>query len=144
MIQDIAPSILNNSYKICKPDDKSRYFVFDGDMLLADTSLVSGDIAFPGNADISISGNAVYLFSVDDISYFLLMDQICSETEQFRYVPFKELRSLELSRNNGLFTAFTAYHLWCWYRSSRFCGKCGHSTIHSSRERAILPSLSAY
>ncbi len=138
MIQDIAPSILNNSYRICQPDDKSRYFIFDGDMLLADTSLECGDIVFPGNKDISISRNAVYLFSVDDTSYFLLTDQKYSETGQFRYIHFKELRSLGLTRNNGLFAAFTAYHLWCWYRSSRFCGKCGHSTVHSSRERAMV------
>lgn len=138
MIQDISPSKFNNSYKVCQPDSSSRFFIFSEDKLLADTSLENGDIIFPGNNDIPSADNAVYLFSIDDISYFLISDHKCSENGNFRFVPFKELRQLKISRNNSLFAAFTAYHLWCWYRSSRFCGKCGHTTVHSSRERAMV------
>ena len=36
------------------------------------------------------------------------------------------------------YALFTAYHLAVWYRDSRYCGRCGKKTIHSSTERAMV------
>lgn len=31
----------------------------------------------------------------------------------------------------------TAWHLYCWYRDSRFCGRCGTATVHDGKERMM-------
>ena len=36
-----------------------------------------------------------------------------------------------------LFGAFTAWHLYIWYRNNRFCGCCGSRTVHDTAERML-------
>ena len=36
------------------------------------------------------------------------------------------------------FAALTALQLSSWYRDNRFCGTCGHTTVLSDKERAIV------
>lgn len=36
------------------------------------------------------------------------------------------------------FAGFTAYQLFQWYRSNKFCGFCGCRTEHSKTERALV------
>jgi DNA-directed RNA polymerase subunit RPC12/RpoP len=36
------------------------------------------------------------------------------------------------------FAGTTAYHLYVWYDLNRYCGRCGHPTVLSEKERALI------
>ena len=38
---------------------------------------------------------------------------------------------------NVCFAMMTAWHLFDWYRSNRFCGRCGEKTVHDAKERMM-------
>ena len=43
----------------------------------------------------------------------------------------------QLTSKNIAFGIMTAWHLFDWYRSNRFCGRCGTKTVHDSKERMM-------
>ena len=47
------------------------------------------------------------------------------------------MRQAAYGPQHRLFAAITAYQLSNWYRDNRFCGTCGHPTVHSETERAL-------
>ncbi len=59
-----------------------------------------------------------------------------SSPAPFTRFSLQELRALKLRENTEIFAAYTAYHLWNWYRTSRFCGACGSPTAYDHTERA--------
>ena len=136
MIQDIYPSSLDNSFKVCQPKGSDSFLAFDGSgRLLASTG---GDLRFP-DGDMLGMPDAVYLFSVDDRAYFLVQQEI-QTPDGYGYYTIRELRDrfggIDSCRTE-LFAAFTAYHLWRWYSDTRFCGRCGGRMSHSENERAM-------
>ncbi len=82
---------------------------------------------------------AIYLFSVDEKRYFLLLsDKDLPESarkEGFSYRTIREIR--DSFSGKDAFIAFTAYHLWKWYSDNRFCGKCGCRLGPDHVERAL-------
>ena len=132
MIQDIAPSRLDNGFRNCTPKEGDAVLIFDSNgSVLAD----AGDtLKF---TDISAaSGNDIrYLFSVDDRNYFLSMEQPQSIPDGYEYMTVRQLR--DACSGKELFAAFTAYHLWKWYDASRYCGCCGSPLAPDEKERAM-------
>ena len=43
----------------------------------------------------------------------------------------------ELESKDACFGAMTAWHLYNWYRSNRFCGRCATPTVHDNKERMV-------
>ena len=78
-----------------------------------------------------------YLFSVDDDNYFLLNEAPEEIPEDYEFNTVRELRNLQIGPKYRTFAAITGLHLYNWYRTNRFCGCCGHKTVHSSTERAL-------
>ena len=71
MIQDIAPSKLHNEYHKCCPEAGDTLFVFDAEGNIY--ARVGDDAtAFP-KYDGSSKDECIYLFSVDEKKFFLLM-----------------------------------------------------------------------
>ncbi len=52
-----------------------------------------------------------------------------------RYIKVSELRYL--LGHECCFAAYTAYHLFCWYQNSQFCGRCGSRTKPDAAERMM-------
>ena len=50
------------------------------------------------------------------------------------YQPIRAFHSMPFSQG-AMVTS--AWHLWSWYRSNRFCGECGAPTEHFPEERAL-------
>ena len=48
------------------------------------------------------------------------------------------MRELGLSSNTGIFAAYSAFHLYKWYRANRFSGCCGEKTEPDTVERALV------
>ena len=53
----------------------------------------------------------------------------------FAYVHARSLR--QLISKDVCYAAMTAWHIYNWYRSSRFCGRCGTPTVHDEKERMV-------
>lgn len=136
MLQDIAPHRFDNSYSPeKKPEKGDTALHFRAGAVLCDTD---SEQLFPVYSDYDHPENTVYLFSVDERRFFLILDDDASAEENYTYVDVKKLRwSKEISGVN-VFTAFTALHLWDWYTNNRCCGHCGGKTIPDYSERALL------
>lgn len=133
MIQDIAPSRLDNSYKTyeIKDGNIALFFDRDGKMLVKSEG---GKLSFTKGSDAD-GCDTVYLFSIDDTRYFLITDRADFTKDGFEYKTIRELRSL--GSGAEVYAAFTAYHLWRWYADNRFCGRCGHKLVFDQKERAM-------
>ena len=91
-----------------------------------------------------------YVFTLQEKKYFLWMGQAgapagdtcgceadnsnCSSTE-FAYESAMKLR--QLPSKNVCFAIMTAWHLFNWYRTNRFCGNCSAPTVHDAKERMM-------
>lgn len=136
MLQDIAPHIFDNSFSPeYKPEKGDAALHFRAGAVLCDTS--SAEL-YPQYGDFDAPELAVYLFSVDERRYFLILDENATAEENFSYVDVKKLRWSDKISGENVFIAFTALHLWDWYTNNRCCGHCGGRTIPDYSERALL------
>ena len=134
MIQDISPSKLNNRYEPRPPRDGDRLFVFDERGCISARNNGDGSLDFPVFSGADDAG-MIYLFEIDNTRYYLAPDGSARLQADFVPYPIRELRDRFAGKE--LFAAFTAYHLWKWYRDNRYCGVCGSSTEPDDTERAL-------
>lgn len=141
MIQDIAPKKFDNQYKETEIRPTDFVFCFTGFNRANSTVLIKHEadtIVFPYVKDFPEWENKKetfrYLFSIDNTQFFLLMkEESENNPEGFDY---ESTRVLRLSEPIDMcFAGMTAFHLYVWYRESKFCGVCGHETVHDSRFR---------
>lgn len=157
MIQDIYPHQFHNAYapdREAKPADPVFFYRRDRLLLLKE-----GDSwRLPTVSEFPEESLLVYLFSVDDRSYFLYMgsqddgsfdeDLVYGGKEQEDVPGWENSKAdflrLHFLREEGsiekwqYFTAITAFHLHQWYSNNKFCGRCGHETVQKSDERALV------
>lgn len=74
-----------------------------------------------------------FLFKMNDTCYYLYDAPL--EIDGFTYENISYVRSMK--RMSDAFAAMTAYHLFVWYDSHRFCGKCGQPMRPMANERAL-------
>ncbi len=134
MIQDIAPHTLGNQYRNISPRDEDCVFCFHDETILLHTE---GDrISFPVLSRLNVSQDRlIYLFSLDSKPLFLCLEP--AEADGFERIRFSEIRRQNLQPEETVYAVFTAYHLAVWYTTSRYCGRCGHETVHDETERAM-------
>ena len=83
-----------------------------------------------------------YLFSIDNYKYFLASSKDCDPEnaaimiDGYHYEDVRIFRSA-LSRHTA-FAGITAHHLFGWYQSNRFCGRCGQKMVPDHRERMLF------
>ena len=77
-----------------------------------------------------------YVFTLQEKKYFLWMGKAGEANDsKYAYEPAMMLR--QRKSKNICFGVMTAWHLYNWYRSNLFCGKCGSKTVHDSKERMM-------
>ena len=137
MLQDIYPQRLNNQYDCVKPTADSRVFFFkDRTVLLSFKD--DGVISVPTYDEISQGAESlkieyIYLFRVDKTNYFLAMTHCRLSMSGYEYKNVTILRSI--ISQEICFAGATAFHLFNWYRSNRFCGSCGKPLTPDTKER---------
>ena len=91
------------------------------------------------NTEKAAEKEYTYLFTVDDRPTFLLRSELAEDEipEGFAFMDIRTMRQAAYGPQHRLFAAITAYQLSNWYRDNRFCGTCGHPTVHSETERAV-------
>ena len=120
MIQDILPDVLNNHFEPLQPEAGDRVMLFREDRLLTRYDGERHELSFPVWTDFRGDETAVYLFSVSGTRYYLVMDA-GKLPEGYELFTLRELRAKEQHSNLGVMVAFTAWHLYQWYRTSRYC-----------------------
>ena len=159
MIQDIAPHRLDNHFRPGQnPEKEDTVFHFSGEKVLcrveedgihfphfgeltkenghpsgkSPRSVLSLSAASPGREAIP------YLFDLDGTHYFLSLREAVPIPDGFGYTAIRSLRRRRAPQRHLIFAAVTARHLNDWYRSARFCGRCGQRMVHSETERAMV------
>ncbi|PWM23534.1 MAG: NAD(+) diphosphatase [Oscillospiraceae bacterium] len=140
MIQDIAPHQFANEYRPCPPQPESVLLFFRGkEVLLLERGKGwefprFGDLA-PQNP--SLYERYLYLFSVDDERFYLAPDDLRFEGLEGARLENREIFRT-LSPRHLAFAGITGFQLYGWYRSHRFCGRCGHPTEQDHKERMLF------
>lgn len=131
------PDVLNNHFEPLQPEGGDRVILFREDRLLTRYDEAAEAFTFPSWADFRGDETVVYLFSVSGVHYFLVFESEALP-EGYELLTLREMRGKPQRSNTAVMAAFTAWHLYQWYRTSRFCGACGTPTEFDSAERAMV------
>ncbi|MCR4763874.1 MAG: NAD(+) diphosphatase [Lachnospiraceae bacterium] len=157
MLQDIAPCQLHNEYTPDAPQPDDLVFVFSEkggkallrvfdetgrliDRPISDDYPAAPKLVFPRVLDYTRHAPERlpmlrFLFRIDETAVFLDIGEGAPVLAGFTWLSTRLFR-------RGLpkaysFAGATAWHLRCWYLSSRFCGKCGSACVPDKKERAM-------
>lgn len=138
MIQDIKPNIFYNEFNNRSIDYNSRIVIFkDDEVLIKHSDDDYKKIIYPLYGDFNFKKeNLVYLFRIDDISYFMSKDDYDLQDKGFKYESMFIFRT-SLPKFDA-FAGFIAHQLCCWYKDNKFCGRCSAELKHSDYERALV------
>jgi len=138
MIQDIYPHRFSNLYLAnLAPKETDYIFHFQGNTILLKTN--GDELALPQKKDfqeISEETDFVFLFSLDEVPCFLVLDELNIDESQLAYTDISFFRTTT-QREIG-WVSLVGLHLRNWYRQNRFCGNCGTSNQHKTDERAVV------
>ncbi|HBT79464.1 MAG TPA: NAD(+) diphosphatase [Selenomonas sp.] len=141
MIQDIAPLRLDNHWQpgqVVRED--SVVFHFRDEQVLVRAQGVAAEPLFPTAAQlggVAQLGECRYLFSIDGRGYFLCLAAQVAVPAGYGYEPARQVRTAKQAALSDFYAFYTAWHLATWYRSNRFCGRCGQPMQPDTAERAM-------
>jgi len=140
MINEIFPHRFNNQFISTKDIDNEDFILhYQEDSLLV--KIVNEKIELPRKKDFSDLSNCnkkVFLFTLDDVSCFLIWDYPNTGDGQFIYKEINFFRTFESKEIAWI--SIVGLQIKRWYLQNRFCGKCGSETKEKENERAILCS----
>ena len=142
MIQDILPYRLNNTFQNAAPVSTDFFFSFQGEKVLLKIRK-GGGCALPTFQDLQrsiseVSDWIVYLFSVDGVSIYLILQQdtVMLDGKCLHYASIQSLSSV--FPEWAYFAGITALHLGRWYERNVYCGKCGDMMEKDSKQRVLF------
>lgn len=138
MIQDIAPHVYHNEYRPVPPDKDSIALYYEKHVCLL-TQTASG-IQFPRFRDLETLNNhiykdATYLFTIDDVRYYLV-DDISREPHSNFTLANIEIFRVVIPQYRA-FAGITGYQLYEWYKNHKYCGCCGSLLRKDDKERML-------
>ena len=146
MLQDLAFGRLENEFRNPTPTDTDIAVCFQrGNILLCrhtDDTLTLPTVAQARQwaaaqqwtpwSDPSLR----YIFRLQETNWFLFMGEAGEcPVPGFCMEPVRPLRQLQ--SKDICFGIMTAWHLFNWYQSNRFCGRCATPTVHDGKERML-------
>lgn len=135
MIQEIHPNIFKNEYTEKQPTDDDFILCYKKNTILLNN--INGEIKYPQFRYFkAIEATYVYLFKIDEKEFFLAEVDGDIEIEGFIFESIQILRSVSPKLDS--FAGITAYHLDCWYKNNKYCGRCGHELSYSTKERMLF------
>ncbi len=137
MIHEIQPYKLNNVFVTGrKPAAGDIVICVKEDSLMV--SELEGNVKFPTWQELPETLDYQYLFTLDKQGVFYLLQEGREPLPGFTYKTLREIRYEIGAPLQLMYMMYTAWHLICWYRDNRFCGRCGSHIRHSTRERALI------
>ena len=146
MLQDLEYGRLENEFHNVYPSDEDVVVCFKGNMALVNRS-ENNELQLPTYKDVLAwaavnnwenwnENKTQYVFRLQDVNYFIWWGEAGEPADpSYAYEATMSLR--QLTSKNIAFGIMTAWHLFDWYRSNRFCGRCGTKTVHDSKERMM-------
>jgi len=138
MIHEIFPHRFIINYLVNKKIGEKDYVLhYNGNSLLLKTN--GDELKIPQKEDfpvISDETENTFLFTLNDVSCFLIWDHLKADKPHFIYKEidfFRTIRQQEIAWNS-----IVGFHLMNWYSLNKFCGKCGTSTQQKPDERALI------
>ena len=136
MIQDIGNHIFHNEFDNKEVTEDDIVFVFYGNQILCKLG-DNKELILPTFKQLNREKEeVVFAFHIDEKPYFLLRDWDGVLLDGFTYQSVEILRNV--TPKHEAFAGFCAYHLSCWYRDTKFCGRCGHTLVPDTKERMMF------
>lgn len=148
MIQDITPQIFHNEFKQKEIEKHSRVILFSKRTVLIKREK-NNVLSLPKYSELLLKNReqAVtekelyqYVFSIDGEDYFIRKfsgnGEYIWDMEGYTYEKIVTLR--QMVSKEICFAVMSAFHLFVWYRDNRFCGRCGHETVHDTKQRMLF------
>ena len=141
MIQDIYPHIYHNEYKDFQPENTDFILVFHRNTVMI--RFKEEHLRYPTFSEMqSFSCDYQYLFSIDNYKYFLALPKSCHLEEPSIMIDGYHYENVHIFRSaasrHTAFAGITAHHLFGWYQSNRFCGRCGQKMLPDHKERMLF------
>ena len=146
MLQDLTYGRLENEfYNKKETDDDFVICIHNNQILVKRTE--EFQVSFPTVASVRCWAEANtwnpwgdvqfrYIFRIQGINYFLWMGNARNaQDEAYSYESITDLRNQDTKE--ACFAAFTAMHLYHWYKNNQFCGCCQAPTVHDDKERML-------
>ncbi|MDF2566298.1 MAG: pyrophosphohydrolase containing a Zn-finger, nucleic-acid-binding [Massilibacillus sp.] len=138
MIQDIEPKIFNNNFKHQKAKVSDVFLSYEGDTVLIKED--KDKLWYPSFADFqekypSLIEKAQFLFTINEINYYLVDEQGLDSVEGWIYVNVRRFRSEPKYWRS--FAGAVGWQLNRWYSDHRFCSKCRNPLKKSDKERML-------
>lgn len=145
MIQDIAPHHFHNEFHLKKPKAEDVLLIFNDQKEVLVRKDDGEEIEFPQCEEALLSltdevdSRAEYAFSLDDRDYYLLLDfSGAVMLPDCEYLSLSQVRAGTRESNRpASLLIMTGWHLYVWYRSNQFCGRCGQRTVRDTKERML-------
>jgi len=77
----------------------------------------------------------LYLFAIDETAYFLARPDTTLSIPGFAFEPVRNFRTTAPQETS--FAMMSAWHLFQWYRDTRFCGRCGSPLVADTKQRMM-------
>ena len=145
MIQDILPKQYHVEYSDLSPGADDTVFVFsdnkicfrdeDGQTILPKVCELTDGLSKDQLEQVKFR----YLFSIDEQRFFMpdVHNGIVLKAPE-GYEPQDQNLFRTLKPQYLGFAGITAYQLYLWYATHKYCGRCGTETGHSDHERAVV------
>lgn len=138
MIQDIGPKIFNNNFKNQKAKVSDVFLSYEGDTVLIKED--KDKLWYPSFADFqekypSLIEKAQFLFTINEINYYLVDEQGLDSVEGWIYVNVRRFRSEPKYWRS--FAGAVGWQLNRWYSDHKFCSKCRNPLKKSDKERML-------
>ena len=145
MIQDIEPRIFYNDFKNKKAEPHDLFLSYQGDNVLVREE--KDKLWYPSFSDFDeeyshLRDNAQFLFSIDDIDYYLIDEKGLDSVEGWIYVSTNRFRTE--SKYWRSFAGAVGWQLNRWYDNHQFCSRCSKEMQRSEEKRAILCEFCGY
>ena len=147
MIQEIGEHIYRNEYVVCEPAEEDLVLHYRDRACLvrvvahgekgADAWAAGNEFDLPRVAELSARPERlVYAFAIGETRFWLALDEQVAAPAGYSYEAVNWLRYAEPAEL--LFATVTGSQLDRWYRSNRFCARCGHPTELGPRSREVV------
>ena len=146
MLQDLDYGRLENEFRNIYPSDEDIVVCFNGNKALIHRT-ENNELRLPSYKEVLTwaevnnwenwnENRTQYVFRLQDVNYFIWWGEGGEPADpSYAYEATMSLR--QLTSKNIAFGIMTAWHLFDWYRSNRFCGRCGAKTNHDTKERMM-------
>ena len=149
MLQDLEYGRLENAFRRAEPAAEDILVCFKGSGVLLHRN-ERGELRLPAweearawaeekhweNWEDPEEIQARYAFRMQDVNYFIWWGEAGESGDPaFGYEDTGALR--QMVSKNICYAIMTAWHIFDWYRSNRFCGRCGGKTQHDGKERMM-------